>query len=67
MGHELPFIMKANKVEDVEKHLNAFIHNRELYAKKAVYNREWFDKYAGVGLAKDYKKIVETLYEDKNR
>jgi hypothetical protein len=67
MGHELPFIMKANRVEEVQKHLNEFINNREHYSQKAEYNREWFDKYAGVGLAEDYKKILETLYEDKKR
>jgi uncharacterized membrane protein required for colicin V production len=65
MGHKLPFIMRANQVEEVEHHLNDFIQNKEKYAQKAKDNREWFDTYAGVGLAKDYKKIIEELYQDK--
>jgi hypothetical protein len=64
IGHELPFIMKANSAEDVEKHLSDFIGNRSFFYKKAKDNKEWFNKYAGVGLAKDYKDIVEELYHE---
>jgi len=65
MGHELPFIMKANRVKDVEKYLNDFVNNKESYSQKAMTNREWFDRYAGIGLAKEYKEIIEDLYKKK--
>jgi len=65
MGHELPFIMKANKAEDVFKHLEHFIQNRDYYYEKSKNNIEWFNKYAGIGLAKEYKKIIEDLYKEK--
>ncbi len=65
MGHNLPFILKAFTIEEVEKHLNDFVLNRKFYLDKASQNREWFDKYAGVGLAKEYKEIIEELYKEK--
>jgi hypothetical protein len=66
MGHPLPFIMRANSPEDVEKHFNKFIKNRSFYKKRGEENREWFDKYAGIGLAKDYMNIAQKLYLEKN-
>ena len=65
MGHSLPFIMRAFTEEDVEKHLNDFVSNRQFYLDKASSNKEWFDKYAGIGLAKEYKKIIEEIYKNK--
>ena len=65
MGHPLPFIMKANSYKDVENYLNAFIKNRGYYEKQATENQEWFNQYAGIGLAKEYKKIIEDLYNKK--
>ncbi len=65
MGHPLPFILKAFSIEEVEKHLNDFVLNRKFYLDKASQNREWFDKYAGVGLAKEYKELIEELYHQK--
>lgn len=67
MGHELPFIMKSNSPEQVEAHLNAFIENREYYKTQAEKNKEWFNTHAGVGLAKEYKKIIEELYTKKKK
>ncbi len=65
MGHGLPFIMRAFTVEEVEKHLNNFVSNRQFYLDKASSNKEWFDKYAGIGLAKEYKKIIEEIYKKR--
>jgi hypothetical protein len=65
MGHEFPFVMRAKNANDIERHLNSFIQDREYYSQKAKYNKEWFDKYAGIGLAKEYKEIVQELYSKK--
>ncbi len=65
IGHELPFIMRANSPKDVEHHLKEFIQNREFFAQKSKENQVWFDKYAGIGLAKEYKKVIEDLYREK--
>ena len=65
MGHPLPFIMRANSPKDVTKHLEDFAKNREFFTQKAKENQEWFDKYAGIGLAKEYKEIFEQLYKEK--
>ncbi|SFV57266.1 hypothetical protein MNB_SV-12-2014 [hydrothermal vent metagenome] len=65
MGHNIPFLMRAKSAIDVEKHLTNFIKNREYYLKKSEDNREWFNKYAGIGLAKEYKEIVKELYFQK--
>jgi hypothetical protein len=65
MGHEFPFVMRAEGANDIERHLNSFIWNREYYSQKAKYNREWFDRYAGIGLAQEYKEIVQELYSKK--
>jgi len=65
MGHSLPFIMKANKAEDVKEHLDNFIKNRTYYIEKGKENKTWFNKYAGLGLAKEYKQIIEELYKAK--
>ena len=64
-GHNLPFIMKANKAEHVQKHLEDFIQNRAYFKEKSEENRIWFDNYAGIGLAQDYKNIIEELYDEK--
>ena len=63
MGHKPPFIMRANSVEAVEKHLTDFINNREYYEQQSKNNSEWFDRYAGVGLAKEYKKVIDEIYK----
>ena len=65
MGHPIPFIMRANSVEQVEEHLNNFINDQEYYAIKAKENSSWFDQYAGIGLAKEYKELILNLYSKK--
>lgn len=65
MGHEIPFIMKTNSSEDLEQHLSDFIKNKDSYIQKSKDNKNWFDKYAGIGLAKEYKKIIEEIYKEK--
>ena len=64
MGHNLPFIMRANSSKRVEEHLNSFIHNREFYIEKAKENSQWFDKYAGLGLAKEYLKLLDKTVKE---
>ncbi len=64
-GHEIPFIMRANRAEDVTKHLNNFIENRDFYIQEGLKNRDWFDKYAGIGLAKEYKNIIDDIVYEK--
>ena len=66
MGHELPFIMKSNSAEQVEEHLNAFFADREYYKTQAEKNEEWFYNYAGMGLAKEYKRIIDEIYSKKS-
>jgi len=65
MGHPLPSILRAYSAEDVKDRLNEFIKNKEYYKKEGEKNREWFDKYAGIGLAKEYKKIAQELFKEK--
>ena len=65
LGHEPPFIMRTNSSEDVEQHLSNFIKNKDFFIEKSKENQIWFDKYAGIGLAKEYKKIIEKLYSEK--
>ena len=67
MRHPLPFIMRANKAEDLAKHLNNFIINRDFYFEKSKDNEVWFNQYAGIGLAKEYKNIIEELNSKKNQ
>ena len=64
MGHNLPFIMRANSSKRVEEHLNSFINNREFYIEKAKENSQWFDKYAGLGLAKEYLKLLDKTVKE---
>jgi hypothetical protein len=67
MGHKFPFVMRAKEAKDIERHLKNFVENREYYSTKAEENREWFERYAGLGLAKEYRDIVIELYNKKNR
>jgi len=60
-GHEIPFILRANTPDDVTKHLNDFMQNRDRYIKEGEKNRDWFNRYAGIGLAKEYKKIIDEI------
>ncbi len=65
IGHKPPFIMRSNRGKDVEKNFTKFIKNKTFYREKSIENRDWFNKYAGMGLAKEYKKIIEQLYQNK--
>ena len=65
MGHKFPTVMRAESADDVEKHLKNFVENREYFSIKAKENRDWFNRYAGIGLAKEYKKIVQELYSKR--
>ncbi len=65
MGHPLPFIMRANSPKEVASHFRNFVENREFYESKAKENKKWFERYAGIGLAKEYKAIYEQLYREK--
>jgi len=67
MGHEIPFIMRTSSPEELEEHLSDFIKDREFFIQKSKENKIWFDKYAGIGLAKEYKKIIEELYAKKTK
>ena len=64
-GHPIPFIMRTNSPKQLEKHLNDFIENKEFFIQKSKENKIWFDKYAGLGLAKEYKEVIEDLYREK--
>jgi hypothetical protein len=36
-----------------------FERNRDDYVRTGKKNKEWFDKYFGIGLAEMYKRIIE--------
>jgi len=65
MGHPLPFIMRANSADNAEKHLTDFINDRAFFSDKAKDNQAWFNQYAGIGLAKEYKELIEGLFQEK--
>ncbi len=52
-------------VEDIFNVFVDYEKNPEKYEKIAKSAKEWFDKNLGIGLTKDYKKILEDLYKEK--
>lgn len=58
-GHEMPFVLRAETPEEVCGRFLDFERNRENYVRAGQRNKEWFDKYFGIGLAEMYKQIIE--------
>jgi hypothetical protein len=66
-GHEMPFVLRAQTPEEVSDRLLEFETNRTAYVEAGKKNKDWFDRYFGIGLAEMYKRIVEELYDKKTR
>lgn len=66
-GHELPFVLRAHSPEEVCGHLLDFEKNRDYYIEAGKKNKDWFDKYIGIGLTKKFKQIIEYLYKEKTK
>ncbi len=65
-GHEMPFVLRAQTPGEVCGRLLDFERNRDDYARAGKKNKEWFDKYFGIGLAEMYKQIIENIYKEKS-
>lgn len=64
-GHEMPFVLRAQTPEEVYGRLLDFERNRDDYVRAGKKNKEWFDKYFGIGLAEMYKRIIENIDKEK--
>ena len=60
-GHEMPFILRAQTPGEVAGHLLNVEKDREYYCRAGKRNRDWFNKYSGIELAGEYKRIIEEL------
>ncbi len=64
-GHEMPFILRAQTPEEIAGHLLNVEKDREYYRQAGKRNRDWFNRYMGIELAREYKRIIEKVYEEK--
>jgi hypothetical protein len=60
-GHEMPFILRAQTPEEIAGHLLNIEKDRENYRQAGKKNRDWFNNYCGIELAREYKRIIEGL------
>jgi len=65
--YEIPYpdFINTNSPEIIYNHLIKFTQNPEPYRKMGIQIKEWFDKYAGIGLARRWKELIEEVYQKK--
>jgi len=47
-----PFLLEANSIAEISNHLISFYNNKYYYRSSALKNKEWFNNYNGISLAK---------------
>ena len=57
-GHPLPAFLDVKSVEDVCTNLSKVHSDRSFARENAASNREWFTKYNGLELAKDWLNLI---------
>jgi len=65
-GYDLPpGVISASTPEEICKYLLKYESDREFFKHLGFENKKWFDEYAGAGLARKYKTIIEDIYRNK--
>ena len=57
-GHPLPAFMDVKSIEDICTNLSKVNSNSDFARENARSNREWFSKYSGIELAKDWLTLL---------
>ena len=57
-GHPLPAFMDVKSIEDVYFNISKVNFNGSFARENAKSNREWFSKYSGLELAKDWLSLI---------
>ncbi len=66
-GHKMPFLLRARTPGEICQHLLNVEKDKEYYIQTGKRNKDWFDRYGGIGLAKEYKRIIEDLFKEKRK
>jgi hypothetical protein len=62
-GHEPPPILDVKSSEDVSKHLFDWYREPEKYIKQGVESRNWFNANNGIGLAKEWLRLLALIWD----
>jgi hypothetical protein len=64
-GIPIPSILNVGTSEGICQHLLDFERDQQKYGAIGASCKEWFNKYNGISLAKKYKDLIITLYDEK--
>jgi len=58
LDHPPPPILDVKSPDDVARHLTKMYHNPELRKSMGKASADWFNKYSGIGLAKQWLDLL---------
>lgn len=61
----MPPIINTNSSDEICKHLISYTKNPEKYIEKGKEMVKWFNRYGGIGLAEQWKNLIEEIYKEK--
>ena len=61
----MPPVINTNSSDEIYRHLTKFSENPDVYKKRGAENKDWFENYGGIGLAKVWRDIILKIYEEK--